>query len=350
MSQEDIRVVIVMATYMGARYVREQVESIQKQSHLNWRLVIRDDQSFDDTVSIVEEMAAADPRIAIMVDGKEHLGHCQNFNELLMANAGQPYVMCCDQDDIWFEEKIESTLEEMLAAELTYPGAPVLVFTDYRVADADGSTLSDNNPVISNIRNLARFDLHSLLGYDYIWGCTIMVNRELLRLALPVSTQAQNHDYWLALVAASLGRIVFVDKQTMLYRRHALAVTGGSDVASWKARFKRHVLAARKQSEDIAITEAQMVSCNDFLKSSGCHEQLLDSYVKAIGGGRVRKVRELRRMKIRRQGVGQELAYYLHILFGRGAPSERPTTDASSLSSKHRSAKPGIPPGSSTRP
>ncbi len=316
-SQEDIQVTIVMATYMGARYLREQVESIQKQSHSNWRLVVRDDHSSDDTVGMLAEMASADPRITMLVDDKGNLGHCQNFNELLMANAHRPYVMCCDQDDIWLEQKIETTLRKMLAAEVTFRAVPILVFTDFKVADADGSTLSNNNAVISNIRRQAQFDLHSLLGYDYVWGCTMMLNRELLRLALPVSTQAQNHDYWVALVAAALGRIVFVDEPTMLYRRHALTVTGGSDVGSWKARFRRHVLAAKKHSENVRRTEAQMVSLNEFLKSKGHHDQLLQEYVEAIEGGRLAKVRELRRLKIRRQGLGQELAYYMHVLSGR---------------------------------
>lgn len=317
MSHEDIQVTIVMATYMGARFVREQIQSIQQQTHTNWRLVVRDDESSDGTVKIVEEMAAADPRIGILADGKGKLGPCQNFNELLMASAHERYVMCCDQDDIWLDRKIETTLRHMVTAEARSPGAAILVFTDFTMVDRDGRTLCSSSVVIGNIRKMPRFDLHSLLGYDYIWGCTTMVNRELLRLALPVSTQAESHDYWLALVAATLGEIVFVDEQTMLYRRHGLAVTGAADIGSWRKRFRRHVLAAHEHSQSIARTERHMIALNDFLVSKGHEDPLLQAYVKALLSKRAAKVRELRRLKIRRQGPGRELMHYLHILSQR---------------------------------
>src|SRR5699024_1659092 len=99
-----------MATYNGGRYLRNQLLSLQQQTHDNWRLLIRDDGSSDSTLQIIDEFAAQDARIQrVDVDNPQNLGAARSFMALT-AWADADHVMFCDQDDIWFEKKLEILL------------------------------------------------------------------------------------------------------------------------------------------------------------------------------------------------------------------------------------------------
>ncbi len=318
MDHLETKVVIVMATYMGSAYVRDQIESLQRQTHQNWELLVRDDQSLDNTVEIVQEMALWDSRIRILRDDRGNLKQCQNFNALLMSARRESYVMCCDQDDIWFADKVETTLAIMKEAEELYGSEkPILVFTDFKVVGLGMKTISENNIVIERVRSLAEFNLLSLLGYDYVYGCTTMLNRRLMEESLPISEDAQNHDYWVALTASVLGKIVFLDERTMLYRRHETAVTGGPRMSSWTSKFERHVVGRKTHYENIVRQERQITSFYHFLVGKGIKSDLLQAYMKAIGNTGLRKAAKLIRLRIRKQGLAQELAYYVDILLMR---------------------------------
>ena len=324
MDHVETRVFIVMATYRGSAYVRDQIESVQRQTHQNWELLVRDDQSDDNTLEVVEEMAVRDSRIRILRDGRGNLKQSQNFNALLMAAKRESYVMCCDQDDVWFANKVETTLATMKEAEETYGSeSSILVFTDFKVVGLGMKTISEHNMVIERVRSLAEFNLLSLLGYDYVYGCTTMLNRRLLEESLPISEDAQNHDYWVALTAAVLGKIVFLDERTMLYRRHEAAVTGGPRMNSWTSRFERHVVSRSRHYENILHQERQMTSFHHFLVGKGIQNELLQAYVDAIGSTGVKKVAGLIRLGIRKQGLAQELSYYADILLMRRMISRR---------------------------
>ena len=91
---------IVMGTYNGSPYIREQIRSIADQTHTDWHLYVRDDGSKDDTVAIVQALAADDARITLVQDGLGNLGVVRNFNCLLEQTRAD-YVLLCDQDDYW---------------------------------------------------------------------------------------------------------------------------------------------------------------------------------------------------------------------------------------------------------
>ena len=82
----EYRVEILMATYNGEKYLSEQIESIISQSYENWTLLIRDDNSKDSTVSIIEKYEKKDNRIRLLRDRKGNLGFIKNFEELLIES------------------------------------------------------------------------------------------------------------------------------------------------------------------------------------------------------------------------------------------------------------------------
>jgi glycosyltransferase involved in cell wall biosynthesis len=220
--QPDI--LIALATYNGARYLLEQIDSIRAQTRRDWALLVRDDGSTDGTVDLLRAQAAIDPRLTILSDTDQRLGCVPNFSRLAAAASerGAAYVMLADQDDIWFPTKIERTLSCMTALEQRLGKAhPILVHSDLEVIDHAGRRLARSFMRFQAIRHEITQPLRMLLVQNFVTGCTVMANRALLSLALPIPGEALMHDWWFALCAAGSGSIGFVADPTMAYRRHA---------------------------------------------------------------------------------------------------------------------------------
>jgi rhamnosyltransferase len=254
---------VVLATFNGGGFLREQIESIRSQHATNWTLLVRDDGSTDDTVSILRRLADADPRILILHDDTGRLGPVGGFARLAAEAVarGARYVMFADQDDVWRPDKIETSLRAMRQAESERGAtAPLLVHSDLQVIDRDGRLLHPSFMRFQRIRHEPRHALRTLLVQNFVTGCATMVNLPLLDLALPVPDGVLMHDWWFALCAAAAGAIVFVPEATIAYRRHgANAVTArgfwrtmNPFVTGWRAVWqagRRHHAGALRQAE-----------------------------------------------------------------------------------------------------
>ena len=217
---------IVLATYNGERYIAAQIDSIFAQDYTDWRLVIRDDASADKTPEILAEYEKKHPdRIWVLKGEKKRLGIVGNFSTLLTATTA-PYVMCADQDDVWLPGKISLTLAGMQELEKTHGNTtPLLVHTDSTIVNEKLETLAAS---FGAHHKLNPFDspFPRLLVQNTVQGCTVMVNRALLALALPIPPVARMYDMWLALVAASMGYIGYIEQATVKYRQHSANALG----------------------------------------------------------------------------------------------------------------------------
>jgi glycosyltransferase involved in cell wall biosynthesis len=219
---------ILLATYNGEKYLREQLDSILWQNHRDWRLIIRDDCSHDGTLAIINEFRAQNPDKILLLDvNGTNLGVVRNFSHLL-DNATADYVMFCDQDDVWLPHKISVTLDKMHELEKA-PGLreALLVFTDLTVVAEDGDTV-----LADSVWNYQQLDpgnvthLNRLLLQNIPTGCTVMINRALRDKAAPIPADAAMHDWWLTLVAAVFGSIGYLPEATIRYRQHGKNVCG----------------------------------------------------------------------------------------------------------------------------
>lgn len=127
---------ILLSTYNGEKYLYAQIVSIQKQTMQNWRLLVRDDGSTDNTIDILESFALTDKRILFLKDNKGNLGVVRSFEQLLYYSTAN-YIMFVDQDDVWLPNKIEHTLQAILKMETKEPDKSLLVFTDVFVVDSE---------------------------------------------------------------------------------------------------------------------------------------------------------------------------------------------------------------------
>jgi glycosyltransferase involved in cell wall biosynthesis len=124
--------------------------------------------------------------------------------------AKSDYVMTCDQDDVWMHDKIEITYEKMKEAERKYKNVPILVHTDLKVVDENLNLISESLMKMQNLDS-SRDKINNLLVQNIVTGCTAMVNQKLISYIKSVPKHAIMHDWWMALIASSLGRVEFIE-------------------------------------------------------------------------------------------------------------------------------------------
>ena len=229
---------VALCTYNGARYLGEQLCSLAAQTQLPHELIVSDDGSTDGTVVIVEDFAQTAVFPVRLVRQPINLGVTQNFSEALALCRGE-FVALCDQDDMWLPDKLAAGAEYLEAHPEHWA-----VFSDAALVDQTLHPLPGAPSLWQSIGLgpdlLARIaapdsSLQVLSRAFYVTGATLLVRRELLRLALPIPQGLPGkmlHDGWLAVVAAALGKIGYLPRSTMLYRQHAAQQVGAGQPPS----------------------------------------------------------------------------------------------------------------------
>lgn len=222
---------IVLATYNGSKYLKEQIDSILCQTISDFDLVVCDDCSNDDTVSILKDYSHKDRRIQIYVN-EHNLGFKKNFENAISKSHGD-YVALCDQDDIWLPNHLEILLNEMTDDTQIVCGKPIFVDENNKdLPDKFDYFMMYHHPV-SNI-DTAR---HIFLGRSTYQGASMLIRRSFFDKALPIPDGAYYHDSWFAVLACFMEGFLFVDKPTMRYRRLSNSVTYGDIRISAAKRF-----------------------------------------------------------------------------------------------------------------
>ncbi|HGI5042510.1 TPA: glycosyltransferase family 2 protein [Streptococcus agalactiae] len=215
-----MKVNILMATYNGEKFLAQQIESIQKQTFKEWNLLIRDDGSSDKTCDIIRNFTAKDSRIRFINENEHHnLGVIKSFFMLVNYEVADFYFFS-DQDDVWLPEKLSVSLE---AAKHKASDVPLLVYTDLKVVNQELNILQDS--MIRAQSHHANTTLLPELTENTVTGGTMMINHALAEKWF-TPNDILMHDWFLALLAASLGEIIYLDLPTQLYRQHDNNVLG----------------------------------------------------------------------------------------------------------------------------
>lgn len=206
---------ILMATYNGAKFLAEQIGSLKKQTISDWRLLIHDDGSTDGTVEIIKEFQNEDPRIVFIEDNIKFGSAGQNFMHLLKHSTSE-FLMFCDQDDIWLENKIQKHL--LIISALNE--AAMVYSNGYTFSESGINKVKFITYHRNNIQN-------SLFLNGGIHGCCTMFNRLLLeKVKFSYPDYVFMHDHFITILAATFGKIYYLDEPLMLYRQHDSNVTG----------------------------------------------------------------------------------------------------------------------------
>ena len=236
------RIDVALATYNGAAYLGDLLQSLAQQSHGNIEVFLSDDGSTDDTLAIAAKFGSV-LNIRRVGDARHH-GLVRNFETALGGGAAD-YVALCDQDDVWHPQKLHRLLARMRELEVEHgPAMPLAVFSDLRIVDAGLAVLSPSFFAATLKSSAANQFEHFLLG-NHVPGCALLVNRRLLDLALPFP-DVPVHDWWLLQVAVLFGRIGYVDAALVDYRQHGGNAVGIGAAIPEPATF----LAARRRRWD----------------------------------------------------------------------------------------------------
>lgn len=208
---------ILMATFNGEKFLKQQMQSILDQSYSKFDLYVNDDGSRDKTLDIIKSFSIKDNRVHVLNIKDNNNGQLYNFDKLMryVNNMEYEYIMFSDQDDIWYKDKILETLRFMKSKK----NGPTLVYTNYNENNISGS-------IKNKYDNFFPTEEHSILLFqNWIMGCTVMINNKLLKYSGSIPPEADNHDNWVMLLALTYGNIFYLDHVTMLHRLHNDNVT-----------------------------------------------------------------------------------------------------------------------------
>ncbi len=219
---------VLLATYNGEKYIKEQIDSILKQTYKNIRLIISDDCSTDNTVRILEEYKEKDNRIEIYTQ-TENLGVVKNI-EFLLKKVENELYMLSDQDDVWLPEKIEKSIKTLKEQNAD------LVFGDLVVVDKDLNTIypSFGDFMLLNDK-IKKYIGTNKINYLYncVTGCTVLSKKNLIEKILPFPTTSKYliHDFWIGLIVSINGKMAYMPEKYIKYRQHGNNEVGTKKVS-----------------------------------------------------------------------------------------------------------------------
>lgn len=211
-----MKATVLMSTYNGGRFLKEQIESILRQEEVKVELVIRDDCSTDNTREILSSVANNYPNVRVIL-GKENFGACKSFLYLISRYSDSDYTALADQDDVWDSDKLKIAIEKISSSQI-----PVLYHSNLRIIDESGVYIRDSHR--SEQVEKTRF---SFLCEPLPTGCTIVYNRLLGSIVQNTEPSSFSmHDTWLYCVCSLFGKVVYDFIPHMSYRQHSSNVIG----------------------------------------------------------------------------------------------------------------------------
>ncbi len=306
-------VTVLLATYNGEKYLEEQLKSILDQTYSDFRIVIRDDGSTDNTIEIINRYAEIFPdKIEVCPTSSPTHSAAGNFFKLIEL-YNDDYIMLSDQDDKWLPDKIEKTLAVMQRAEKENENSPILVHTDLYVVDKELNVISNS---FINYQRLSpeRTELNNLLMQNSITGCTVMFNRALHEKLFTLPTVTAMHDWWLGLIAAAFGKIVFLNAPTMLYRQHGNNEVGAKDAKSLSFLFaKLGQIKKMKQNYKIISIQAEFLLENYAEMLDIKQKKLLNAVAGLPKMSKLKKIKAIKKHRLYKNTVLRNLAQFILI-------------------------------------
>jgi len=300
---------VVLCTYNGAKYLREQLDSLIAQTYPLHEIIIQDDGSTDNTLQIATEYADKHEMIHIYSNTREH-GINNNFFSAFQKATGE-YIAVCDQDDIWEPDKLSCQIK-------------AITQTDKLLCFCHSKPFSDDGSFFHYDGRIPNFNLYRLLFNNEVPGHTILMHRSLLDKLpkhedCPVMYQKRMYDIILALTAAAYDSIAFVDKILVHYRRYQSAATYSSysgSLPTMSNAFHILIWSISHYSEMKTLTADRYSVQMDFLShlkqpASICH-----------GGIEMMKLLISRRLGDLLKSTGMCLRHRFEIFHSRGKDPE----------------------------
>ena len=292
-------IAVVLSTYNGCEHIREQLDSVLAQNVPNLEIYVRDDGSTDSTCEILEEYES---RGQLVLSRGSNIGVVRSFLEAIsLVPSGTDYIALCDQDDVWHEDKLRRAIDVLEAHDSSIP---LYYCAEYMFCDADMHPVARSELVKSSI------DFARMLYENATSGNTCVMNRALLDKLLAAGADGVYcHDWWFALVAATLGEVVHDNYCCLEYRRTGsnASPTGSSGLALLHYRVKTFFDKGELSKVVTQLQRLEDVFGREMLPE---RKSLLQRF---LTGGRMSKALSPVRL---RQKISDEIALRFFFLLG----------------------------------
>jgi glycosyltransferase involved in cell wall biosynthesis len=309
-SQENTpHICILMATYNGKNFIAEQLQSIEEQSYKNWRLIISDDGSSDDTLSIAKQFQQKWESGRLEIRQGPQQGFCQNFLSMACDTTIQADLYAfSDQDDVWMLDKLERTVSYFNKSNESQ--LPRAYGTRTQIVDDALKPLgfSPEFTLPSSFRNAL---VQSISG-----GNTQVFNSVAKQLLEQAGVQKViSHDWWLYQLVKGAGGIFYYDPvPSLLYRQHLDAVLGSNNSFRSRVERLRYVFNGRfKHWNDINYTAL----CNIRHLLSRDNQDILDIFGRFRGAHLKDRIRLLEVCGLYRQTWRGTLSLWLAVIINK---------------------------------
>lgn len=228
-----MKISVCVATYNGEKYIKNQLDSILCQLSPNDEVIISDDGSSDNTVSIIQSYL--DPRI-IPIDHKnsdsgkyQHPSYrvTRNFENALSRATGD-IIFLSDQDDVWHQTKVKEIITVFETQNTN------LVLHDAVLTDGQNNIIANSYfKVLKSRPGLKR----NMIRNSYL-GCCMAFDKTVLKNSLPFPKHLIAHDMWIGLIAEQTGNVAFIDQKLITYQRHESSATSSGNKSTNSILFK----------------------------------------------------------------------------------------------------------------
>lgn len=301
-SHKCAKVAVVLSSYNGSKYLRQQIDSILSQKMpqgCSIELFIRDDGSSDQTPALLAEYRDR-PDVHLWLE--QNIGVVESFLTLIgLVGDDYDYISLSDQDDVWHPDKISRALEKLHDVSQDIPAlyASEYIFCDEHLRRTGVSRL-----------NKTGVDFSKMMFENVVSGNTVVINRRLADLVKRGgSDRVYCHDWWIALLAAATGVLIYDDYPCLDYRRTGsnASATGSGAVQILKNRIQRFI-----SGDELKLISKQLEKLSDefddCLLPEVRHELKL-----MVGGGHVCKALYAKRL---RQTISSELLVRIMLMIG----------------------------------
>lgn len=255
------KVNVLLSSYNGEKYIEELIWSVLNQENVDLVLTIRDDGSTDSTLRIIRNIE--DDRIRLII-GEKNLGPAKSFLSLLNECEEADYYAFCDQDDIWYPNKLEAAVSNLDGK------GPALFMSTYDVVDGELNIINKRDMDFTN-----PFRMETVLMYRCPSGCVMTFNNDLRNILIQKMPDSMRmHDFWTLLVAIGINaRIVTSDVSLLEYRIHGGNAIGLSQgVMDRIKRFKNSILYKKHERY---LQAKSLYECYSYLFDSSTNDILL---------------------------------------------------------------------------
>ena len=196
-----------MATYNGANYLQEQLNSLLAQTRRVDEIVICDDGSTDETAKILNDFMNSAPFLVRIYYNPTKLGYSGNFNKALKLCTGD-LIFLCDQDDVWHINKIDLVVQ---------------IFSKYKdiLLVVNDCELTNDNLQPSGLTQIGQLLSAGLTSKSLVNGCCTAISSRFLPVILPIPDQEFAHDNWIHKLADAFDSRLVIKDILQYYRRHS---------------------------------------------------------------------------------------------------------------------------------